>query len=426
MLRQITEDNNGITVKCKTILTDELPTFAGVSMIFLDNIMRKPIGEKLVGDKIMIGNETNIIKDSLVSVDDEGNVNLPLDTRVFINSQPILFQDNADSSMYKVEVDKAIIGSELKTNNITNITTLDNMAIQSDGEIKIKSTKSSSGVKLISNSGNASQVAICNDTNETKQLVMSYDILKDRGTLFAIQQGVTVKDNEIEIVGSKVYTPSEVRLIKEINQLIFNLLEAGNLIILNASSPAVSRVYTLSDVGASADFIMSQGAQTKTSALTLVDQLKCNSSAVIKANGHIITGGTALTSSYNHFLQSKTETLAGIDDIMYFQGASDGVAWNPSATTIKYLTYLNGVGFSKLVFIAEVDSGTTGQLLMIDSFTSNVIATINITGSGTPVIEMTTSFSNLPALDTLIEFVWGRTVGAGGCVLYFFVLIRDI
>jgi hypothetical protein len=60
-------------------------------MSSLDNIMRKPIGEELARDKIMIGDNTNIIKDSLVSVDGEGNINLPLDTGVFINSQPILF-----------------------------------------------------------------------------------------------------------------------------------------------------------------------------------------------------------------------------------------------------------------------------------------------------------------------------------------------
>jgi hypothetical protein len=96
--------------------------------------------------------------------------------------------------------------------------------------------------------------------DKSKQVVVSYDIVKDRGTLFAIQQGVTVKDSEIGIVDAKVYIPSEVRLTKEINQLIFNLLKTSNLIILNAFSPAVSKVYTLSDVGANAEFIMSQGA----------------------------------------------------------------------------------------------------------------------------------------------------------------------
>jgi hypothetical protein len=60
-------------------------------MTLLDNIMHRPVGEKLAEDKIMIGDNTNIIKDSLVSVDAKGNINLPLDTGVFINSQPILF-----------------------------------------------------------------------------------------------------------------------------------------------------------------------------------------------------------------------------------------------------------------------------------------------------------------------------------------------
>jgi hypothetical protein len=92
----------------------------------------------------------------------------------------------------------------------------------------------------------------------------------------------------------------------------------------------------------------------------------------------------------------------------------------------KYLTYLNGVRFSKLVCCVEIDFETTGQLLMIDSFISNIIATVNIVGSRTPVFANTTTFSNLPADDTLIEFIWGKTVEAGGYVLYSFVLMRDI
>jgi hypothetical protein len=32
-------------------------------------------------------------------------------------------------------------------------------------------------------------------------------------------------------------------------------------------------------------------------------------------NGHIITNETASSAAYNHFLQAKTEIVAGVDDI---------------------------------------------------------------------------------------------------------------
>jgi hypothetical protein len=148
MLRALTEDNNNIHVKCLNLTCDNLPTFAGVQMVSLDNVMHRPVGEELAGDKIMLGDSTNIIKESVVQIDPTGNINIPIDTGLFINSQPILFQDNADSSMYKVEVDKAIIGTKLKTNAIVNVNALDNFTIQTDGEIKIKTSKLDAGIKL--------------------------------------------------------------------------------------------------------------------------------------------------------------------------------------------------------------------------------------------------------------------------------------
>jgi hypothetical protein len=84
--------------------------------------------------------------------------------------------------MYKVEVDKAIIRTLLNTNNINNVTALDNMVIQGDGKIKIKTSKLDAGIKLIGKSGNPSQIAICNDTNENKRMVLGYDSVNDRGS----------------------------------------------------------------------------------------------------------------------------------------------------------------------------------------------------------------------------------------------------
>jgi hypothetical protein len=129
MLRALTEDNNNIHVKCLNLTCDNLPTFASVQMVSLDNVMHRPVEEELAGDKIMLGDSTNIIKESVVQIDPTGNINILIDTELFINSQPILYQDNSDSSMYKVEVDKAIIDTKLKTNAIVNVNALDNFTV---------------------------------------------------------------------------------------------------------------------------------------------------------------------------------------------------------------------------------------------------------------------------------------------------------
>jgi hypothetical protein len=39
----------------------------------------------------MLGDSTNIIKESVVQIDLTGNINIPIDAGIFINSQPILF-----------------------------------------------------------------------------------------------------------------------------------------------------------------------------------------------------------------------------------------------------------------------------------------------------------------------------------------------
>jgi hypothetical protein len=409
MLRRITEDANGITIKYNTIETDTLPTFAGVSMTSLDNIIRRPIGEELTGDKIIIGDETNIIKDSLVSVDGEGNINLPLDTGVFINSQPILFQDNADSSMYKVEVDKAIIGTLLNTNNINNVTALDNMVIQGDGEIKIKTSKLGAGTKLIGKSGNPAQIAICNDNNENKRLVLGYDSVNDRGVIAVVDAGVVIKNLELGATGSIILTDAELKLQKTVNPLVFQHAGTGFTTVINTTQPTDNRLYNFPDVSADADVILSQGAQTKTGSLTLASQLICQSSAVIRsngANGHIITSGTAPASAFNHFLQLKTETLAELDDVIYFNvSCPNATPWGATTGTFNYMTYLAGVGFSRLDAVVEVDVGTTGTLNLIDSLNSQTIATLTFARTtGAPLVASTTTFSNLPVASSMFEF----------------------
>ena len=65
-------------------------------------------------NKIISRDGTKIIKDSVADVDATGNINIPFDQGYFINYQLIVYQDNADSSKYKVEVHQG------KFNNVSN------------------------------------------------------------------------------------------------------------------------------------------------------------------------------------------------------------------------------------------------------------------------------------------------------------------
>jgi hypothetical protein len=159
--------------------------------------------------------------------------------------------------MYKVEVDKAIIGTLLNINNINNVTTLDNMVIQGDGKIKIKTSKLDSGIKLIGKSGNPSQITIYNDANENKRIVLGYDSVNDRGVIAAIEAGIASKNIEIGTVGSSILTNAKLRLQKTVNPLVFQHAGTGFTTVINTTQPTDNRLYNFPDVSADANVILS-------------------------------------------------------------------------------------------------------------------------------------------------------------------------
>lgn len=99
--------DNSYKLYCGELDTENLvvdgATFSG------NTLVTKGSADVLTANKIMVGDGTNVVKDSLADCDATGNINIPLDQGYYINSQPIVFQDNADSSKYKAELHKVIL-----------------------------------------------------------------------------------------------------------------------------------------------------------------------------------------------------------------------------------------------------------------------------------------------------------------------------
>eukprot|EP01080_Neovahlkampfia_damariscottae_P012879 gene12879-7301_t len=137
------------------------------------------------------------------------------------------------------------------------------------------------------------------------------------------------------------------------------------------------------------------------------------------ANGHSLTSGTAPSAAYNHFLQSKTETLAGMDNVSI-------VSWgSPTATPISgaggpiYVTNFvydaTNFGFSKSYISVNADVRTTGAISIDDLTNSKNIATINFTAVSVAYPITSTSFTNYTVGPALYSVSINRTAGTGVC-----------
>lgn len=102
MLRRITEDANGITIKCNTIQTDTLPTFAGVTLGDPTDYIQRTALDVLTADKIIIGDGTNKIKDSLIDCAND-NIDLPSSKAYKINGTSLLNHDGTNYNLDNID-----------------------------------------------------------------------------------------------------------------------------------------------------------------------------------------------------------------------------------------------------------------------------------------------------------------------------------
>ena len=70
-----------------------------------------------------------------------------MDKGLWINSQPIVYQDNADASKYKVEVHKGQFNTKIATNSLTSIGANDDIVMDANGTGKIKFNTITNGVQ---------------------------------------------------------------------------------------------------------------------------------------------------------------------------------------------------------------------------------------------------------------------------------------
>eukprot|EP01080_Neovahlkampfia_damariscottae_P001097 gene1097-10612_t len=141
------------------------------------------------------------------------------------------------------------------------------------------------------------------------------------------------------------------------------------------------------------------------------------------ANGHILTSGTAPSSAYNHFLQSKTETLAGIDNVCIANWSTDsgtGVSGAGGNFVSYFIHDATNFGFSKMFISVNVDAGTTGELIVSDDTNSGTIATISLTATSIAYPIVHTSFANFTAGAALYSVGINRTSGSGVCEIVAF------
>jgi hypothetical protein len=252
-------------------------------------------------------------------------------------------------------------------------------------------------------------------------MVLGYDSINDRGVIAVVNAGVVVKNLKLEANGFIILTDAKLRLQKIVNPLVFQHARTGFTTVINTTQPTNNKLYNFPDVSADADVILSQGAQTKTSSLTLASQLICQSSAVIRsneANGHILTSGTASTSAFNHFLQSKTETLAELDDIPLFNHFAP-ILSPYRVGTGQFVTFIFPAGFdiSRMLASVNIDIGTTGELTLTDDYTLNVLAILTCVGTSGFQILSTSSFANIPLINSRFSLSWSRIASAGTCDL---------
>ena len=288
MLKPVTIPGNDIHLQPKDLTVENLPTFAGTTLPSVADIVQRNALDVLSGEKIIVGDGTNKIKDSNIDATGD-NINLPLDKGLWINSQPIVYQDNADSSKYKAEVHQLRANEKVLANVITSIGANDDITIDANGTGIMK-------FNTIINNG-------CLFGGATSGLGFNWAIKTTFDTAGPTDACV--------IAGTSTIGADKVATIGS------NDLQASAWTpLFMQPSPAPGAYLVIGDETLAT--AAATGAKLYTKGLTYTTgQSICESSMVVRrngANGHTITSGTAPSANYNHFLQSKTETLAGVDD----------------------------------------------------------------------------------------------------------------
>lgn len=207
------------------------------------------------------------------------------------------------------------------------------------------------------------------------------------------------------------------------NQIV---LGTPNTTTINAVNPAANRVYSLPDAGRNANFILSISATTQ-----VISNIQIANSAnpVLELNAntgtgvHTLQGTDPVNTSYAHTLQAKDGTLANTSD-RTIALAFDADFSTTALTYVKVKRFLymgsnniNGA-ISRFSAAINVTNTVNASIRIIIANTATVVASILAhTGTGADEIVTTTSFSNIPATETMFELQI-QMDAAGTIVMY--------
>jgi hypothetical protein len=156
-------------------------------------------------------------------------------------------------------------------------------------------------------------------------------------------------------------------------------LGAGNTIILNAPTPAATRTYGLPDVGANANFVMTEGNQTINGVKTFTSPFALSSLSLSASSNQLVLGtGNTVTVTAPSPAASRTYTLPDVGSAAHFV-LTEG---NQTINGVKTFTSAPALSGLSLSYASLVLSQTTNQLVLGSGSTLTLTAP-------TPVASLT-------------------------------------
>lgn len=401
-----------------------------------NELVTKGSTDILTSNKIMVGDGVNVVKDTLADCDNSGNINIPLDTGYYINNQPIIYQDNADGSKYKAELNKVILndttnqinfsgGVQEQYLNVNDTSANRTYTIQDTGAdanfIMSEGNQSINGEKTFNNTLKTNTITsiganddLILDANGTGQ--MRFNTIINNGCIFGgdLVSGVPNYNWAIKTIFNGITNPDPCCVIgtfeisgNKIASIGSNNNEATLWTPLYLQPVSVSTaVVALGDEVPSV--VLATGAKLFTKGATYnTGDITTESNAILRkngANGHVLTSSILPTSTYTHILQPKNGTVCHTDQRLipfpFFATFT-----TTSLTYVDVATFLfvgvggggNGYVFNgSFLYISHTTTVAQTLNYRIQDITNgNTIISGSSAGTGSNVITSATGFTNL-------------------------------
>ena len=289
--------------------------------------------------------------------------------------------------------------NSLSTPSITTdtISSTNNVVISTTGELKLASTKADESIKFVgSSTNNGAQVVVANVANENEMLGFAWNRSNSRGSILAFTKNLGF--NQLEI-GSDVtgnILKGETIFTKPSNQFIFRANETGNSLYINGVQPASGNLtYSIPDVGANSDFIMTNGNQTLAGVKSFSSQINSPNIALSNTSNQLTLGTTnTVTVNATAPIASRVHTIPDVTNSNFIMSNSNQTitgdiqingALNTNSSIILYNDGVNGyhsllanVGVVNVSHTLPYDSGIIAHTSNIPSYSNGSITSPTI------------------------------------------------